>query len=137
VRGSDLGIHLAAAFGLMNQVNRPLVSIVSHGELRVLADRNKWGSQKLAAMQATLASLVTLDLSEDAVLEAYVDVQRVSRNTAGGSKELKANDAWIVACAKAADATLLTTDRDFAHLRLPDWNVQFVDPGPFLQSHAH
>ena len=46
---------------------------------------------------------------------------------------LNVNDAWIVACAKAAQAILLTTDRDFAHLKLPQWPVQFVDPTPYLR----
>jgi tRNA(fMet)-specific endonuclease VapC len=36
------------------------------------------------------------------------------------------NDLWIAACAKAADATLLTTDRDFAHLSPALLDVEVV-----------
>ena len=66
------------------------------------------------------------------MLSAYVEVQQTSRRTLG-SRELKANDAWIAACAKAADATLLTTDRDFSYLKAPDWPVQVCDPAPFMK----
>ncbi len=131
LRGKELGKYLASTFGLLDTVNRPLVSIVTHGELRVIADRNNWGAEKRGALQRALDNLVTIDLNDRAVLQAYVDVQRFSRLAA---RELNANDAWIVACAKAADAILLTTDGDFKHLKLPDWPVHYVDPVPFLRA---
>ncbi len=81
----------------------------------------------------TLDNLVTIDLNSEEVLSAYVEVQQTSRQALGGSRELNANDAWIAACAKAGDATLVTTDKDFSHLRAPDWPVQFCDPAPFLK----
>ena len=134
LRGRELGQYLMAAFSLDDQINRPLISIVTHGELLVLADRNTWGIQKREAMNKMLDSLVTVDLNDAAVLDAYAEVQRDSRKAQGGSRELKANDAWIIACARAADATLLTTDRDFVHLKPPSWNVQFIDPKPYLST---
>ena len=133
VRGNALGKHLATTFELMNSVHRPLVSVVTHGELRLIAARNGWGAEKLGALENALDNLVTIDLNSEAVLSAYVEVQQTSRQALGGSRELKANDAWIAACAKAADATLLTTDRDFSHLKAPDWPVQFCDPAPFMK----
>jgi tRNA(fMet)-specific endonuclease VapC len=131
VRGSAVGKQIASAFGLLNNVNRPLVSIVTHGELLLMAARNKWGADKRAALENALDNLVTVDLNDKAVLSAYVDVQQYSRQAPRGARQLSANDAWIVACAKAADATLLTTDRDFSHLKLPDWAVQFFDVSSF------
>ena len=133
IRGKVLGQHLASTFGLLDAVYRPLVSIVTHGELLALADRRQWGREKLRALENALDHLVTIDLNTRAVLNAYVAVHRVSRQVPGGARMMNANDAWIVACAKAAEATLLTTDGDFSHLKLPDWPVQFVDPAPFLK----
>ncbi len=131
VRGNAVGKELATAYGLLNSVNRPLVSIVTHGELLLLAARNNWGAEKRASLENALDNLVTVDLNDKAVLSTYVEVQQYSRRARGGSRELKANDAWIVACAKAADATLLTTDRDFGHLKGPEWPVQFFDGRSF------
>jgi hypothetical protein len=99
--GKALGKHLAAAFGLLNTVNRPLVSIVTHGEILLIAEHNNWGTDKRSVLRV-----------------------------------LNANDAWIAACAKAAEATLSTTDRDFSHLESPEWDVRFVDPAPFTSGTA-
>jgi predicted nucleic acid-binding protein len=101
--------------------------------LLVIADRNRWGDEKRSALQKALDNLVTINLSHPSVLAAYVEVQRFSRRAQGGSRELNANDAWIVACAKAAAALLLTTDSDFSHLKEPDWQLLLVDPNPFLK----
>ena len=131
VRGSAVGKQLAAAFGLLNSVNRPLVSIVTHGEMLLPAARSNWGAEKRAALENALDNLVTVDLNDKAVLSAYVEVQQYSRRARGGSRELKANDAWIIACARAADAILLATDGDFSHLKAPDWQVQFFDAASF------
>src|SRR5258706_5295855 len=79
LRGKVLGRYLASTFGLLNTMNRPLISIVTHGELGVMADRNKWGTQKLGALQSALDNLVTIDLNDRSVLQAYVNVQRFSR----------------------------------------------------------
>ena len=78
-----------------------------------------------AALENALDNLVTIDLNDEAVLGACVEVQQFSRQVSGGSRELNANDASIVACAKAVDSTLLTTDRDLTHLKAPQWPVQF------------
>jgi predicted nucleic acid-binding protein len=131
IRGGPVGEELASAFGLRDNVNRPLVSIVTHGERLLLAARNNWGARKQAALENALDNLVTVDLNDRAVLSAYVKVQQYSRQTAGGSRELKTNDAWIVACARAADATLLTTDQDFGHLVAPEWAVKVFDAASF------
>jgi hypothetical protein len=65
-----------------------------------MADRNQTGKEKLAALQTALDNLVTIDLSDQAVLQAYVEVQRYSRQLSGPSRILNANDPWIAACAK-------------------------------------
>ena len=83
LRGKELGQYLLYVFSLDDQINRPLISIVSHGELLVLADRNKWGHQKREAMNKMLDSLVTVDLNDAAVLDAYAAVQRDSRKAPG------------------------------------------------------
>jgi len=38
------------------------------------------------------------------------------------------NDLWIAACAKAAGATLLTTDNDFTHLIPDHLDGEVIDP---------
>lgn len=116
VRGKALGLYLDQRFGLRRSSQRPLVSVVSLGEARVLAERNGWGSTKLEALSNAFASLVVVDIHHPAVIDAYVEFDLVSQSHSGGARNMGKNDLWIAACSKAAGATLLTTDNDFSHL---------------------
>ncbi len=62
VRGSALGQHLASTFGLLDAVNRPLVSVVTHGELIVIADRNGWGEEKPVLLFASEHSTSSVEI---------------------------------------------------------------------------
>lgn len=130
VRGNELGTRIDRRFALRSARTRPLVSIVTHGEVHVLARRNQWGDQKMAALRETLANLVPIDISHQPVLDAYVEIDLFSQSASGGAKNMGKNDLWIAACASAASATLLTTDSGFQHLRPPLVHVEWVDPSP-------
>ena len=127
VRGSTLGKHIDTTFGLSASKIRPIISVVTHGEVRVLAARNRWGQKKLDALQNALDNLVTVDVNHPAVLDAYVEIDLYSQTYPTGSRNMGKNDLWIAACAKAAAATLLTTDKDFAHLAPDLLEVEVID----------
>ena len=116
VRGSALGKKLDAKFQLRARPERPLICRVTHGEMRVLAERNGWGDKKRASLQLTLDNLVTVEIHHEAVVDAYVEIDVASQNHSTGSRNMGKNDLWIAACAKAAGATLVTADADFDHL---------------------
>ena len=105
-----------------------MVSIVSHGEVRVLARRNNWGEAKLTALQIALDNLVTVNIHHPDVLDAYVKLDLYSQSYAMGARNMGKNDLWIAACAKAAGARLLTTDKDFDHLAGSMLILEFIDP---------
>ncbi|WP_438035177.1 PIN domain-containing protein [Sorangium sp. So ce204] len=116
VRGNALGRYIDERFGLRSAAQRPLVSVVSLGEVRALALRNAWGDAKLKALSNALDNLVVVDINHPAVLDAYVQLDLVSQSHPDGARNMGKNDLWIEACAKASGATLLTTDDDFSHL---------------------
>jgi predicted nucleic acid-binding protein len=116
VRGQKRGQFIADTYALRAAKRRPAVSIVTHGEVRVLAARNNWGRPKLEALQLALDNLVTVDISVAEVIDAYVEIDLYSQRYSSGARAMGKNDLWIAACAKAAGATLLTADRDFDHL---------------------
>ncbi|NOY94458.1 MAG: type II toxin-antitoxin system VapC family toxin [Deltaproteobacteria bacterium] len=128
VRGGQLGTYLDQTFGLRAAKERPLISLVTHGEIRVLAHRNSWGEKKLAVLEIALNNLVTIDINHLAVLDAYVEIDLYSQKHPDGSRNMGKNDLWIAACAKAAGAILLTTDQDFDHLSPELLEVERVDP---------
>src|SRR5947199_314288 len=116
VRGKDLGKFIQQTFGLANPALRSLISIVTHGEIWALAERNNWPPQKREALEKVLASLVTIDLNVGEIIKAYVEIDKLNQSVPKGARQVSNNDIWIAATARAANASLLTTDRDFLHL---------------------
>jgi tRNA(fMet)-specific endonuclease VapC len=116
VRGDALGERIQARYKLRMLRQRPLVAIVSHGEIWVLAKRNGWGDVKRRVLREALANLVTVDINHTAVIDTYVELDIVSQQHPDGARNMGKNDLWIAACARAAGAMLLTTDDDFEHL---------------------
>jgi hypothetical protein len=50
VRGKELGTRIDREFALTRSMRLHTVSIVTHGELKVLAERNDWGAEKRNAL---------------------------------------------------------------------------------------
>ena len=115
-RGKERGQEVATRYGLLTAGVRPLVSVVSHGELLALGRRNNWGDKKVAFVRRSiLENVVTIELSQP-VIDAYVELDYASATHPDGARNMGKNDLWIAATARAAGATLITTDRDFDHL---------------------
>jgi predicted nucleic acid-binding protein len=127
IRGKALGRRIEASFHLREQRYRPLICVVSHGEIWVTAKSNDWGAPKLDALKKMLDNLVTVDITA-AVIRSYVDIDLFSR-ALKPAVNMQKNDLWIAAAARASDAILLTTDRDFDHLPLALVKHEFIDPG--------
>lgn len=116
VRGGEVGQRILRSYDLSHCQPRPLVSVVSLAEVRVLAEVNHWGERKRQALEQTLLSLVVVDIHHPLVIDAYVRIDLHARQHPKGARHMGKNDLWIAACAAAADAFLLSTDDDFAHL---------------------
>ncbi len=101
IRGSGLAKFIDEKFQLRASKVRPMICIVTHGEVRVLAGRNGWGEKKLAALALALNNLVPVDINHPDVLDAYVEIALYSQRHPGGSRNMGKNDLWIAACAKA------------------------------------
>ena len=114
--GKELGNRIDGAYGLRQSKDRPLVSVVSHGELRALARKNKVGERKQAALATLLDAMTTIDLDSE-VIEAYAEVYEALRSHPKGSQtNIGENDMWIAATARATGSTLLTLDQHFVPL---------------------
>lgn len=128
VRGRELGTYIDRKFGLCHAKQRPLVCVVTRGEMQVLARLFGWGERKRQALEDALDNLVTVDISHPAVIEAYVELDIVSQQHPDGARNMGKNDLWIGAAAKAAGATLLTIDNDFAHLNPDHLSCEIINP---------
>jgi tRNA(fMet)-specific endonuclease VapC len=126
-RGGALGQQIAARYGLTAPGNRPLVSIVSHGELLALVRRRGWEQRRRSFVDDLLAKgVVTIEISRP-VIDAYVEIDSVSSRAIGGAVTMGKNDLWIAATAFAAHALLITTDKDFDHLHPTHLRREYID----------
>jgi tRNA(fMet)-specific endonuclease VapC len=128
IRGKATGATIDATYQLQKHTYTPLICIVTHGEIWTLARENGWGPAKRHALEVMLNNLVTVDIHSDAVIEAYVEIEYVSRRVPGGAMVMGKNDLWIAAVAKVTGATLLTCDTDFDHLHPSQITRIYIDP---------
>lgn len=109
-RGKATGETLDKAYGLRARPDRPLISIVSVGELFSFAAQFGWGRGKTEALKRLIEELVVVDIRNQTVLEKYaaIDAFLIKKGRRIGD-----NDLWIAATTAAAGAVLLTSDKDF------------------------
>jgi tRNA(fMet)-specific endonuclease VapC len=134
IRAGALGQYIDETYQPRASKFRPIISVVSVGELLSLSRQFDWGEKKTAPIYKLVGNLVVVDIDTPEILAAYGEIDHTSR--AGGRKMGK-NDVWIAATAKVTGATLLTTDRDFDHLSvgspihtpgMPAIGVRWIDP---------
>lgn len=128
IRGNSLGLSIDTAYGLRAHLQRHVVSVVSHAELLVLADRKNWGQAKREAVHLMFENLVVLPVDGEALLRAYVEVSRADMAWPEGPRNMGKNDIWIAATAVSSGLPLLTTDKDFRFLDGELIQVFWVDP---------
>lgn len=128
VRGGALGAAIDERFGLRAAAQRPLICVVTRGEIKVLAQRNGGAAKELAALDEALAAFVTVDISHPRVIDACVELDLASQSHPDGARNVGKNDLGIAAAAKAAGATLLTTGKDFEHLLGALLDGFYIDP---------
>ena len=134
IRAGALGQHIDETYKPRQAKFKPIISVVTVGELLSLARQFAWGAKKTAEIGKLVENLVVEDINTPAIFAAYAEIDHASR--AAGRKMGK-NDVWIAATAKVCGATLLTTDKDFDHLcatstlnmaNLPVIGLIWIDP---------
>lgn len=102
--------------------NIPIISVVSEGELRALALKNKWGLRSVNAMNNFLRQVVIADINSADVIDRYAEIDAFSQGKLSSkplglsSRNMGKNDLWIAATASVTKSQLMTVDNDFDHL---------------------
>lgn len=112
VRGNEFGRRLDAAYGLQARPFRPILSIVSVGELLAFAKRRAWGRDRSEKLNQMIKELIVFDINR-VVAERYAAIHTFLM---GSGRTVSDNDVWIAATAAATSALLITTDKDFEAL---------------------
>lgn len=116
VRGSKLATVVDGQFQLRAANFRPLICEVSLGEMEAFARTEKWGEQKRAKLKELKKELISVDISDARVIDAYADLSSLAK-AKGWSIFHGKNDLWVGAATRVTGATLLTADKDFLPLR--------------------
>ena len=114
LRGTSWGRNINDKYDLSGRSERPLLCSVVEGEVIALARYQGWKADRLSKLRALFSEFVRIESSHPAVIDAYADIYVDARNLGRHSGPRSQNDLWIAATAKAADAALLTSDKDFA-----------------------
>ncbi|MDX9912516.1 MAG: type II toxin-antitoxin system VapC family toxin [Phycisphaerales bacterium] len=134
IRAGALGQYIDATYQLRQARFKPLISVVSVGEIYSLARQLEWGPKNVAEVAKLLDNLVVEDINVPEILVAYGEIDYASRKI---GRRMGKNDVWIAATARVSGATLLTSDHDFDHLSathalykpdVPAINLIWIDP---------
>lgn len=117
IRGNAVGERIDADYNLRFRTDRPLISLVTVGELRGLALKLGWQAPKLTALQHLVSELVIVRPDQGTVIDRYAEIYTHCERDQKPARPMGQNDMWIAATASASNATLLTTDGDFGHLQ--------------------
>ncbi len=124
-RGGAIGQAIDDRFQLRARPERPLLSAVTLGEAMAFAQFRGWGESRSVMLSGLLRELVIVDIRNRVVLDRYAEIDTFLKRN---GRAVSDNDVWIAACASAAAATLLTTDRDFDPLHGTYLERVWIDP---------
>lgn len=124
-RGKKAGQLIDERYQLRRRSERPLICVVTGGEILALARIWNWGTEKVARLHDLLRELVIVDINGKKVLEKYGEIQAYVKQN---GIVLGDNDVWIATAASLADAVLLTEDKDYDSLHGRFLTREFVDP---------
>ena len=83
------------------------------GEILSLARKFDWGDAKKETLTKLLGEIVTVDINQPSILEAYGELDYFREKVCKPAKAIGQNDLWIAATGMCTGAILVTTDADF------------------------
>lgn len=133
VRGGETRKFIEEHYAPFDKSNESIISIVSVGEIMVLASVSNWGDKKLKLVQRLIDKLVIVELNYQDIIDNYIKIEQYNRNIhptkkrKGSHIKMGKNDVWIAATTMATNSKLITSDRDFEHLHEEFFDVLFID----------
>ena len=121
-------------FGPFKKGNTAIISIVTIGEIGVLARRNGWGDNRIKIVEKLYDKLVIVDINSQDIIDAYIDVDSFSegkhptKKYKNSSRNMGKNDVWIAATTIVTGSELITSDKDFDHLDGEFFKVNLLKP---------
>ncbi|MFK7908194.1 MAG: type II toxin-antitoxin system VapC family toxin [Chitinophagales bacterium] len=133
LRDNQQSRNIESDLNLLSGEHNLIVSVVSVGELKSIAKRNRWGNRKILNLVNTLSDFLISDINTEPILEKYAEIDTFSQGKLKekpvrfSSRNMGKNDLWIAATASVYNIELLTTDKDFEHLENEYLKLRIID----------
>jgi predicted nucleic acid-binding protein len=133
LRNNPLSVKIDKKFTPLSFPNKPVVSVVSLGEIQSIGLRNHWGEKRLGLLNRFIKKFLIADINVETVIQRYAEIDAYSQGKlagkllSGSARNMGKNDLWIAATASVLNATLLTLDHDFDHLADEYLNLAYVE----------
>ena len=101
-------------FQLSTSRFRPAISEVTVGELLAFSLSRDWGENRRTLLKDLVEKTLVIPIAHPGIHRRWAEISSALRAT---GLSVGQNDIWIAATAHIAGMTLLTTDRDFLHIR--------------------
>lgn len=116
--------NIKQKYNFNHPLNETCISAVSVGEMHALALRNHWGPIKMQELEQLIQTLRIIPVTDDpalikmyAEIDVYSQSQHPTLRLPTPARKMGKNDLWIAATTAIYNATLLSTDADFEHLK--------------------
>ena len=104
--------------------NLVFVSIATVGEIESIAFQNNWQEKRIRHYEKFMENIGVLEINSQ-LIESYKNIDSYSQKKHPdfktypfkSSRNMGKNDIWIAATASFLNLSLVTTDKDFEHLR--------------------
>jgi tRNA(fMet)-specific endonuclease VapC len=122
IRRDEVFAHIDNKINPFAKDHDNVICVVTMGEVRSLAIQNRWGPMKLIEMENLFKRFIIVDIHADDIIKRYAEIDAFSQSRHElyplpvTARNMGKNDLWIAATTSVLEATLLTTDTDFAHL---------------------
>lgn len=139
VRATELTRKIEQDLKLLTGENDLVISVVTVGEIKSIARRNKWGKKKIESLGELLERFLVADINVEAIVEKYAEIDTFSQGKLPDKKvdftarNMGKNDLWIAATGAVLNLILVTTDGDFDHLNDEYLNVNKIDLSRYLE----
>ena len=132
-RTNEVAQRIEQDYGFFLPDNRLVVSVVTLGELNALGKKLGLGRRRLELLEGLIERINVFDINLREVIDRYGDIDAYSQGKLAGSgaaftaRNMGKNDLWIAATASTFGLTLVTTDRDFDHLKGEYLQLEYID----------
>lgn len=136
-RDSDISKRIEEEYQLFDESNTLAVSVVTLGEIDAFIKKLGIGEKKRQKMNTLLNQLAKVKLNSKPIIQRYGTIDAFSQGKLKDkpsnftARNMGKNDMWIAATASVYGLTLLTTDKDFDHLKYEFVQLEYINVEDF------